>query len=69
MDKRFFLALVLTAIVIVATPWIFPGANRRPATPVARASADTTRLAPTAADSGRAATAPAIQAPSAAAAN
>ena len=31
MDKRFFLALVLTAIVIVATPLLFPGANRRPA--------------------------------------
>ena len=32
MDKRFFLALVLTAIVIVATPLLFPGANRRPVT-------------------------------------
>ena len=28
MDKRFFLALVLTAIVIVATPLLFPGAGR-----------------------------------------
>jgi YidC/Oxa1 family membrane protein insertase len=42
MDKRFFLALILTAIVIVATPWLFPGASRRPATPVA---ADSTRRA------------------------
>ena len=33
MDKRFFLALILTAIVIVATPLLFPGAGRgrRPA--------------------------------------
>jgi YidC/Oxa1 family membrane protein insertase len=30
MDKRFFLALVLTAIVIVATPLLFPGATKRP---------------------------------------
>jgi YidC/Oxa1 family membrane protein insertase len=30
MDKRFFLALLLTAIVIVATPLLFPGATRRP---------------------------------------
>ena len=29
MDKRFFLALVLTAIVIVATPLLFPGAAGR----------------------------------------
>jgi YidC/Oxa1 family membrane protein insertase len=29
MNKRFFLALVLTAIVIVATPLLFPGAVRR----------------------------------------
>src|SRR6478672_7024983 len=43
MDKRFFLALVLTAIVIVATPLLFPGANRRPAAP---AIADSTRRGP-----------------------
>ncbi|HET9684155.1 MAG TPA: membrane protein insertase YidC, partial [Gemmatimonadaceae bacterium] len=29
MDKRFFLALVLTAIVIVGTPFLFPGARSR----------------------------------------
>jgi YidC/Oxa1 family membrane protein insertase len=34
MDKRFFLALVLTAIVIVATPLLFPGASKRPTTAV-----------------------------------
>ena len=34
MDKRFFLALVLTALVIVATPLLFPGASRRSPTPV-----------------------------------
>ena len=30
MDKRFFLALVLTAIVIVGTPFLFPDARRTP---------------------------------------
>lgn len=30
MDKRFFLALVLTAIVIVGTPFLFPGSRRTP---------------------------------------
>jgi YidC/Oxa1 family membrane protein insertase len=30
MDKRFFLALVLTAIVIVGTPFLFPNAKRPP---------------------------------------
>lgn len=34
MDKRFFLALVLTAIVIVVTPMLFPGESRRPVAPV-----------------------------------
>ena len=43
MDKRFFLALILTAIVIVATPWLFPGANRRPAAPATPAVADSTQ--------------------------
>ena len=38
MDKRFFLALVLTAIVIIATPLLFPNASRRPATVVPRDS-------------------------------
>jgi YidC/Oxa1 family membrane protein insertase len=40
MDKRFFLALVLTAIVIVATPLLFPGANKAPT----RTRADTARV-------------------------
>jgi YidC/Oxa1 family membrane protein insertase len=31
MDKRFFLALVLTAIIIVVTPLLFPDVNRRSA--------------------------------------
>ena len=43
MDKRFFLALVLTAIVIVGTPLLFPSANRRSTVPV---RADTTRRLP-----------------------
>ena len=34
MDKRFFLALLMTAIVIVATPLLFPGATRRPSPPI-----------------------------------
>ena len=54
MDKRFFLALVLTAIVIVATPLLFPGAGRRAVTPVA---ADSTRRVATQ-DSGVAAARP-----------
>lgn len=33
MNKRFFIALILTAIVIVATPWLFPNATRRAAIP------------------------------------
>jgi YidC/Oxa1 family membrane protein insertase len=40
MDKRFLLALVLTAIVIVTTPLLFPDANKRPSPTV---SPDTTR--------------------------
>jgi YidC/Oxa1 family membrane protein insertase len=43
MDKRFFLALVLTAIVIVATPLLFPGARKTAPTPGASATADSTR--------------------------
>ena len=43
MDKRFFLALVLTAIVIVGTPLLFPGANRRSTVPT---RVDTTRRPP-----------------------
>jgi len=31
MDKRTFLALLLTALVIVVTPLIYPGARPRPA--------------------------------------
>jgi YidC/Oxa1 family membrane protein insertase len=34
MDKRFFFALVLTAIVIVVTPLLFPGAKQRPSSPI-----------------------------------
>ena len=45
MDKRFFLALVLTAIVIIATPLLFPNANRRPGTVI---PADSMRRAPVA---------------------
>jgi YidC/Oxa1 family membrane protein insertase len=55
MDKRFFLALILTAIVIVATPWIFPSASRRPVTP---AAADSARRTATV-DSGPRSAAPA----------
>jgi YidC/Oxa1 family membrane protein insertase len=70
MDKRFFLALVLTAIVIVATPWLFPGANRRPVTPVAHVAADSTRGVSTI-DSGARSAAPTAppRAPSAVPAN
>ena len=31
MNKRFFLALILTALVIIVTPWLFPATARRPA--------------------------------------
>jgi YidC/Oxa1 family membrane protein insertase len=58
MDKRFFLALVLTAIVIIATPMLFPGAARRPATP---AAADSVRR-PVPAASTPAAVPPTVQA-------
>ena len=44
MDKRFFLALVLTAIVIVGTPLLFPGATTRRSTVPVRA--DTARRLP-----------------------
>jgi YidC/Oxa1 family membrane protein insertase len=46
MDKRFFLALVLTAIVIVATPLLFPSATRRPTVPVTPVTLDSTAPAP-----------------------
>jgi YidC/Oxa1 family membrane protein insertase len=66
MDKRFFLALVLTAIVIVATPLLFPGAGRRPVAPgVPSTTADSLRRA-IPVDSGApqgAQTAPGIQTP------
>ena len=42
MDKRFFLALLLTAIVVVATPMLFPGTSRRTIPPVV---ADSSRAA------------------------
>ena len=52
MDKRFFLALVLTALVIVGTPMLFPGASNRPANVVVDSATtlrgvhrDTTRAA------------------------
>ena len=48
MDKRFFLALVLTAIVIIATPLLFPNGNRRPGSVV---PADSVRRAPVASES------------------
>lgn len=41
MNKRFFLALILTAIVIVATPLLFPNARARSVSPVAADSAKT----------------------------
>jgi YidC/Oxa1 family membrane protein insertase len=43
MDKRFFLALVLTAIVIVATPLLFPGARKPAPAPRALPTADSVR--------------------------
>jgi YidC/Oxa1 family membrane protein insertase len=58
MDKRFFLALVLTAIVIVATPLLFSGTSRR--TAISTATDSSRRVLP--ADSGLAATAGAMQA-------
>lgn len=45
MDKRFFLALLLTAIVVVATPLLFPGSARRPASPIVADSAAAGRTA------------------------
>lgn len=41
MDRRFFLALILTALVVVATPFIFPSARRVP--PPAAVATDTLR--------------------------
>jgi YidC/Oxa1 family membrane protein insertase len=43
MDKRFFLALVLTAIVIVGTPFVFPGSRRAPVRSVDSAQVHATR--------------------------
>ncbi len=40
MDKRFFLALILSAVVIGVTPWIFPSA--KPATPAGAPRVDST---------------------------
>ena len=47
MDKRLFLALVLTAIVIIMTPLLFPGA-KRPVVPVIPAVSDSSQHSPTA---------------------
>ena len=41
MDKRFLLALVLTALVVVATPWLFP--NRTPPRPPVIATGDSAK--------------------------
>ena len=57
MDKRFFLALVLTAIVIIATPLLFPNANRRPGTVV---PADSMRRAPAATETAAQPSTPSI---------
>ncbi len=67
MDKRFFLALVLTAIVIVTTPLLFPGASRRPATSVVPDTTSRSAAAPrdSAAVQGTPAAAPAAQPPGA----
>jgi YidC/Oxa1 family membrane protein insertase len=43
MDKRTFLALLLTALVIVVTPLLFPGARRQPTPPTRGAGVDTTK--------------------------
>jgi YidC/Oxa1 family membrane protein insertase len=43
MDKRFFLALVLTAIVIVATPLLFPGTRKPASGPRAMPTIDSAR--------------------------
>jgi YidC/Oxa1 family membrane protein insertase len=48
MDRRFLTALLLTAIVVIATPWIFP--SRKAARPVPPAVDTTTRRAPAAPD-------------------
>lgn len=57
MDKRFFFALLLTAIVIVGTPFLFPDAHRTPA------NADSARAAATRADSVTHPAAPVASAP------
>jgi len=41
MDKRTFLALLLTALVIVVTPLMFPGARRQPTPPTQGGAGDT----------------------------
>src|SRR5689334_15490004 len=41
MDKRTFLALLLTALVIVVTPLMFPGARRQPTPPASAGAGDT----------------------------
>lgn len=64
MDRRFFLALLLTALVVVATPFIFPSARRVPPAPVAASDSlrvDSTAASPAVRES--AAAAPALGAP------
>jgi YidC/Oxa1 family membrane protein insertase len=63
MDKRFFLALLLTAIVIVATPLLFPGATRRPVPAVvADTSARRVAAVPDSVATARVAPSPAVAA-------
>src|SRR4051794_29908680 len=65
MDKRFFLALVLTAIVIIGTPLLFPGTGRRAPVPAASDTrrADTTHAKTGAARPALNAERPTVQAP------
>jgi len=69
MDKRFFLALVLTAIVIVGTPFLFPSTKRAPVRAVdsaqvhaARTDSAATPAASAVAQPSPAAAAPAVSA-------
>ena len=59
MDKRFFLALVLTAIVIVGTPFLFPGSRTR------SKAVDSARVIPSRGDTTSSTAAPAAAQPTA----